>query len=216
MSVKNNYKENKRYFSFLSPKAPKVHWLFVKLPSTSPDCKTYQWWAPSSLTTPPWLSGCVLNGNRKGNCSSSSHELHSRSQIIGKNLREGCQLILVYVDQASSPLGLLPRLAGVPSLTFSAVAIQSLKDKGRGVGVDGKGSINLLSVEKCIPLSCNLAPYFSSSHSSFSAIIHPPCFPGLTVDFKACMQLSVNKQPQRCTGFFILKCLFCTAVIKIC
>lgn len=62
----------------------------------------------------------------------------------------------------SSTLPHPPRLAGVPSLTFSAVAIQSPKDKGRGWGVCGNSTINLL----CLPFEC-VFPCPAISHPTF-------------------------------------------------
>lgn len=62
-----------------------------------------------------------------------------------------------------------PRLAGVPPLTFSAVAIQSFKDKARGWGLVGTAQLisSAYSVKKCIPMSRNLAPYFLLHISHF-------------------------------------------------
>lgn len=70
-----------------------------------------------------------------------------------------------------------PHLAGVPSLTFSAVAIQSLEDKDRGWGLMGTAQLISFAylLAKYIPLTCNLAHYFSPSHNSFSPRVnnHP-------------------------------------------
>ena len=67
----------------------------------------------------------------------------------------------------------LPRLclAGVPSLTFSAVAIQSLSTKAEGWGL--MLTLSAYSVKKCILSSCNLAPRSSSPHNSFSHSHYP-------------------------------------------
>lgn len=127
------------------------------------------------VCTPALLTSCVLNSNRKGNSSELLVSWICVSQVNRKKLSQA----YVMLCRSSVSSSTLPhaRLAGVSSLTFSAVAVQSFKDKDRRQEVMGTDQLISYAyfVKKCAHLSCNLAPYFSSSHNSFSprTIIHP-------------------------------------------
>lgn len=89
-----------------------------------------------------------------------------------------------------------PHLAGVSSLTFSAVAIQLLKDKGTEWGL-----IRTAQLISPAYLFDSVFPCPAISHPTFP--LHITDFHlellsslALTVSFKTCMRLTINKQPQ--------------------
>lgn len=134
----------------------------------------------------------------------ASMEWLLRSQIIENNLRNECRVVLCCVDQASSPQHFLipyPSLCRCPfphllSCCHSITIYWRCEDKGRGWGL--MGTAQLIStayvVKKCIPMSCNLAPYFSCAHNSFSArAIILNISLTLAVSFERCIQLVINR-----------------------